>query len=104
MSLFSQFTSFDWDKTNQDKNWHKHKVAWWECEEVFFNQPLYIYHDRSHSQNEERYYALGHTGRDRLLFVVFTRRETNIRIISARDMHKKERMAYHEKVKADTKI
>lgn len=104
MSLFSQFTSFDWDKANQNKNWHTHKVAWWECEEIFFNQPLYIYHDQPHSQKEERYYALGQTGKGRLLFAVFTRRGTKIRIISARDMHKKERLLYHEKVKTDTKI
>ncbi len=88
MEIFTQFTGFEWDDANRDKNWHKHKVAWWECEEVFFNQPLYVFSDMRHSITEERYYALGKTSNARLLFLVFAHRKNKIRIISARDMHK----------------
>ena len=84
-------TGFEWDKGNKDKNWLKHGVSNSECEEIFFNQPLIIGYDGKHSQTEKRFYALGHTDLGRRLFVVFIVRENRIRIISARDMSKKER-------------
>jgi uncharacterized DUF497 family protein len=104
MQLFSQFDGFDWDNANRDKNLHRHNVAWWECEEVFFNQPLYVFKDERHSLIEVRYYALGRTSLSRLLFIVFTHRKSRIRVISARDMHKKERKVYIEKAQRDSKI
>lgn len=104
MHLFSQFQGFDWDDANRNKSWQRHKVTWWECEEMFFNQPLYVYADERHSLTEERFYALGRTNSLRLLFIVFTRRKAKIRIISARDMHKKERKVYLEKAQRDSKV
>jgi uncharacterized protein len=104
MKIFQQFQGFDWDDANKDKNWNRHNVAWWECEEVFFNQPLYVHKDERHSLNEERYYALGSTHNSRLIFIVFTRRKSRIRVILARDMHKKERKVYFEKAKRDSKV
>ena len=104
MQLFPQFSGFDWDAGNQHKNWRRHKVAWWECEEVLFNQPLYVSRDKQHSLSEERYYVLGRTHNNRFLFVVFTRRRTLIRIVSARDMSRKERKIYLEKAKNDSKV
>jgi len=50
--------------------------------------------DKKHSEIETRFYALGHTDLDRKLFIVFTIRNKKIRIISARDMSKKERKIY----------
>jgi uncharacterized protein len=104
MRLFPQYQGFDWDKANRNKNWLRHNVSWWECEEVFFNQPLYVHMDERHSLAEERFYALGKTNNSRLLFIVFTRRDAKIRIISARDMHKKERKVYFEKAKRDSEV
>lgn len=104
MHLFPQFTGFDWDDGNRQKNWRRHKVAWWECEEVFFNQPLYVFQDERHSLAEERYYLLGKTHNHRLLFIVFTRRSSGIRVISAREMSRKERRVYLEKAEKDTKV
>ena len=104
MKIFQQFIGFDWDDANREKNRLKHDVEWWECEEVFFNQPLYVVHDRRHSSKEERYYALGKTTPGRLLFVVFTRRKSRIRIISARGMHTKELKAYNEKAQKDSAV
>ncbi len=89
-----QFSGFDWDDGNTGKNWRKHKVSDSECEEVFFNQPLFIFPDPEHSENEERFYILGRTNRGRRLFMVFTPRESKIRIISAREMTKRERSFY----------
>jgi len=92
-------TGFDWDEGNTSKNWLKHKVSPSECEQVFFNQPLVVQGDPKHSKNEERYYALGQTDLKRTLFVAFTVRNKLIRVISARDMNRKERRVYNDEQK-----
>lgn len=89
-------TGFDWDENNREKNWEKHQVLAGECEEVFFNLPLLLESDSLHSQKEPRYYVLGHTIAGRRLFIAFTIREDKIRVISARDMSKKERSIYDQ--------
>lgn len=93
---FSFVTGFDWDAANRDKNWKKHQVANSECEEVFFNLPLLLQPDQAHSLTEARYYVLGQTNAGRRLFIVFTIRNEKIRVISARDMSKRERMIYEQ--------
>lgn len=85
---------FDWDEGNKQKNWVKHQVDYTECEQVFFNKPLLISEDIKHSSQEQRYYALGQSDIGRTLFLVFTVRNNKIRVISARDQSKKERMIY----------
>lgn len=88
---------FIWDKGNVDKNWIKHQVTNSECEEVFFDKKKVIFRDILHSRNEERRHKiLGKTKRGRLLFVVFTIREDKIRVISARDINRKERRLYEK--------
>ncbi|MFH1097421.1 MAG: BrnT family toxin [Candidatus Desantisbacteria bacterium] len=94
MKKFSQLKGFEWDEGNTNKNWEKHKVAHIECEEIFFKEPLIVQPDETHSIFEERYFALGKTDKDRLLFIIFTIRGDKIRIISARDMNKKEKRCY----------
>lgn len=97
MSIYDQLasaTGFDWDAGNNQKNWLGHGVATTECEQVFFNEPLVVTADANHSQVEDRFFALGRTGTDRRLFVVFTMRGTLVRVISARDMSRKERKIY----------
>jgi uncharacterized protein len=87
-------TGFQWDEGNSEKNWISHQVTKSECEQIFFNQPLIFGNDEKHSKNEQRHYALGQTDDGRLLFIVCTIRENLIRVISARDMSKKEREVY----------
>ena len=89
---------FLWDKGNKDKNWLGHKVSWFECEQVFFNIPLLLSADLPHSHLEERLYALGRTNKNRQLFLCFTLRNNLIRIISARDMSRKERQLYEKEI------
>jgi hypothetical protein len=88
--------SFEWDEGNSEKNWKKHKIHYKEIEEIFFNKPLAIFPDRYHSQKEERFLAYGKTNTDDLLIVVFTVRDTKLRIISARKQNKKERNVYEK--------
>lgn len=95
MDILSYVEGFDWDRGNIEKNWERHKVSFIECEEVFFNKPLIVKEDESHSKEEARYYVLGKTDNDRLLFMVFTLRGNKIRVISARDMNREERKIYY---------
>jgi uncharacterized DUF497 family protein len=92
----SQFTGFEWDDGNDTKTWTKHRVSKEECEQVFFNEPLLLLYDESHSQSEPRYFLLGRTDGGRELFVVFTGQGPLIRVISARDQTKTERERYYE--------
>ena len=101
MTSVGQWTGFDWDAGNRGKN-TKHRVSDDECEEIFFNLPLLFGPDEVHSQQEDRHYALGQTNAGRWLFVAFTIRRAQIRVISARDMTRKERRAYDEAEKADS--
>jgi len=85
---------FQWDSSNSGKIWDKYQVSPAECEELFFNGPLTIKVDAAHSVTEERLYALGQTDAGRMLFVAFTIRGRLLRVISARDMSRKERKLY----------
>ena len=69
-----------------------------ETEQVFFNAPLLLLEDAAHSQNEVRIHALGVSNETRALHITFTLRQSGqlIRIISARDMHRKERAIYDQ--------
>jgi len=87
-------TGFDWDEGNLLKNWEKHGVSVAECEQVFFNRPLLAQPDEGHSDSETRYYVLGQSDTGRKIFVVFTIRDSKIRVISARNMSRKERRSY----------
>ena len=93
------FDGFEWDEGNSDKNWFLHQVTNAECEEVFFNIPLIVADDTKHSVTEKHYYVLGQTDRGRLLFIAFTIRDNFIRVISARDMNKRESKRYEEYAK-----
>ncbi len=91
---FSLASGFDWDEWNVAKIWEKHQVSQAECEQVFFNEPLVAGEDIEHSDQEQRLFVLGVTDQDRELFLVFTLREDRIRVITARDMSRKERRVY----------
>jgi uncharacterized DUF497 family protein len=93
---------FDWDEANATKNWQKHRVTPEEAEDVFFHDPFVLRSDRTHSRHEKRYWALGKTGRDRKLFIAFTIRKKRIRIISARDMSRREIEEYEKYEKSDS--
>ena len=94
--LQADIIGFEWNDGNSNKNLLKHKVSNGECEEIFFNQPLIIVSDHKHSQTEIRYGAFGKTDSFRQLTIIYTVRRKLIRIISARDMSRKERK-YYEK-------
>jgi uncharacterized DUF497 family protein len=93
----SKITGFNWDDGNTRKN-EKHGVSMAEAEQIFFNSPLLLLEDAAHSQQEPRIHALGKTDDGRALHITFTLRQSAllIRVISARDMHRKERAIYDQ--------
>jgi uncharacterized DUF497 family protein len=94
--LLGNCTGFDWDQGNLLKNWEKHEVSGSECEQIFFNKPLVVGPSEKKSEIENRYFVLGKTDIGRQLFLVFTIRKQLIRVISARDMSRKERKIYED--------
>lgn len=94
---------FEWDEGNAEKNWEKHRVTRGECEQVFFYRPLVLGEDTAHSRAEPRYYALGITDAGRALFIVFTIRGDRIRVISARDMNRREQRIFDNAAKEEKK-
>ena len=97
MKVFREPIEFEWDKGNIDKNLIVHSVRNEECEEVFFDPSKRVLRDSVHSDKGKRYIILGKTKRQRILFIVFTIRKKKVRVISARDLNKKEKHLYHEK-------
>jgi hypothetical protein len=97
-------TGFNWDEGNARKSAEKHSVSQGEAEQVFFNEPVLLLPYQKHSDTEQRFHALGKTQDGRLLHVTFTRRDGGklIRVISARDMHRKERVFYGKAEKDDS--
>jgi uncharacterized DUF497 family protein len=93
----AKITGFEWDDGNARKN-EKHDVSTAESEQIFFNAPLLMLADPKHSAGERRFHALGKTDQGRLLHIAFTLRHAGakIRVISARDMHRKERVIYEQ--------
>ena len=89
---------FERDDGNARKSEAKHGVTQAEAEQVFFGEPLLLLRDERHSGGEARLHALGRTDAGRHLHVTFTVRRdgTRIRVISARNMTRKERARYDQ--------
>ncbi len=96
MTVWKEPIQFQWDAGNREKNWLKHRVAPAECEEVFFDPHKRMMGSALHAGHETRYVLIGQTQTTRLLVVVFTIRGQTVRVISARDINKRERGLYEE--------
>lgn len=95
MRIVPDALEFVWDKGNLGKN-KKHHVEDKEAEEAFLDERKKTFKDKLHSGGEERFRVVGKTKKGRLLFVAFTIRKNKIRIISARNINKKEVYLYEE--------
>ncbi len=93
-NLFETCIGFDWDDWNTSKNWNKHRVSPDKAESIFFHDPLLLRSDVGHSAGEKRFLAMGETPAGRGLLAVFTVRKRLIRVISARDLNRREAEAY----------
>lgn len=95
-SLVASLEGFEWDAGNTAKNVLGHGVTPAEAEEVFFHTPVLLLEDARHSERERRFLAHGVTNGGRLLTAAFTVRGNLIRVISVRDMSRKERRSYEK--------
>jgi hypothetical protein len=87
---------FEWDERKARANVKKHGVSFLEAVEVFGDQLSSCVQDPDHSYDEERYLLFGISLKGNHLVVSFTEKIAVIRIISARRMTRKEKIAYEE--------
>ncbi len=85
---------FEWDDRKADHNLRKHNVSFSEAATVFYDPLAITYEDPDHSEDEDRFIAIGMSAQRRLLIVAHTDRGNRIRIISARLVRPKERRLY----------
>jgi hypothetical protein len=86
--------TFEWDEEKSKRNFRKHGVIFEEAKTVF-NDPFAItIADPYHSDEEERYFDIGLSVKERVLVVWYTERQENIRIIGCRRATPSERKTY----------
>ena len=90
---------FEWDPQKNRSNIEKHGVSFEEASTVFQDTLSLTIDDPLHSIDEERLILVGMSQKNRILVVVHTEREDNIRIISARKTNRKERDYYESNEK-----
>jgi len=95
MIVVKRIFEFEWDEGNKDKP-SKHDVTIDEAEEAFFDENKVVFSDWGHSTKEKRSTLLGKTRKERLLNITYTIRRKKIRIITARDINKKEVNLYEK--------
>jgi uncharacterized DUF497 family protein len=88
--------SIVWDPAKALLNKGKHDVDFEEAATVFRDPLLLVQPDVEHSQEEERWIALGKSVRQLLLVVIHTESERTIRLISARRAEPRERRRYEQ--------
>jgi uncharacterized DUF497 family protein len=88
--------TFEWDPAKAAANVEKHGVAFEEAITAFQDPLSAIHADPDHSKSEQREILVGHSAQHRLLLVSFTDRQGRIRVISAREATRRERLDYEE--------
>ena len=88
---------FIWDERKNEVNIVKHGFDFSDAE-VVFQSKLLVRQDNRKNYGEKRFYGVGEIRGD-LVVIVFTHRESDIRIISLRKASRKERKAYEEALK-----
>ena len=90
---------FEWDEEKAEINLKKHKVGFEEAKSVFGDPFSITVDDPDHSREEQRFIDIGKSVGGKLLVVVYTERESKIRIISCRKATPAERRKYEEQFK-----
>jgi hypothetical protein len=89
---------FEWGITKAKTNLRKHRVAFSEATTVLRDRLSITIHDPDHSANEDRNITIGASIAGRFLMVAHTDRGDRTRIISARELTRKERKAYENEI------
>ena len=85
---------FELDEEKAERNYVKHKVSFEEAVTVFFDPFRVTAYDEEHSEYEDRYIVIGMSFDGRILTVIHTDRDDNIRIVSAWKSTSTERILY----------
>ncbi len=93
ISYTLQGIHFEWDEAKAVSNSQKHKISFEMSCEIFFD-PFLQSKDAEFIDNEWREVVIGATEKLRLLYVPYILRDDKIRIISVRNVTKKERNDY----------
>ena len=92
---------YEWQARKAAANLKKHGVSFDEAATVFLDPLAMTFQDPDHSAYERREITIGHTIKERLVFVSHCEREARIRIISARLTTRSERKQYEEAIAED---
>ena len=84
---------FEWDSNKNITNKQKHNISFETAQYVFLDPVAHRIYNRK-ATNEDRWQIIGKII-DVVIFVIYTERNDNIRIISARKANKKEKVLYY---------
>ena len=89
---------FEWDEVKNYANIRKHGISF-ETAKRIFEGPVVTWIDQRKDYGEDRYISIGRVEPVALIVVAHTKRNGRIRLISARPASRKERQAYHERIR-----
>jgi uncharacterized DUF497 family protein len=87
--------NYQWDPKKAKSNLNKHGISFADAVFIFEDENLTCIEEEIH--RETRYIAIGMDAFARILVVVYTRRNNDIRIISARKATANEQRQYMER-------
>ena len=90
---------FEWDDEKAHANERKHGISFDEAKTCFYDVFAIETYDVSHSAGEDRFVIMGRSHRDRIIVTAFTMRDMTIRIISAREARRPERVEYEKQIR-----
>jgi uncharacterized DUF497 family protein len=96
--MYNRRVNFTWDSKKARFNLQKHGVSFEEAVTAFYDPLSKVAHDPEHSNDEDRFILVGHSQKNRLLFVIHIYLEDSniIRVISARRATKREVRDFEE--------
>ena len=87
---------FSWDPVKAASTLEKHGVSFEEASTAFGDPLSITVHDPEHSDDEPRFVLVGLSFTGKIVVVVHVELEDSIRIISARDATRRERVEYEQ--------
>jgi len=84
---------FQFDPEKAKSNLKKHMVSFADAEAVFYDS-LAIHQEDHYSEGEERFITIGMGSTNKLIVVIYTFRDDEIRVISARHATRQEKREY----------
>ena len=86
---------FEWDDSKRESNYQKHHIDFPDIVSIFDDPSHLTRQDKRNNYGEDRFQTMGKI-MGIFILVVWTRRQENIRLISARKAHKKEIIEYEK--------